>query len=74
MDRQHDSSLCLPLSVLSVCPLFIKHGRRPEQTLNQNLERNLVLFQIEKITDSRTYTQLEQSNSSLGIPKLLGRQ
>ena len=74
MDRQHDSSLCLPLSVLSVCPLFIKHGRHPEQTLNQNLERNLGLCHIEKITDSRTYTQLEQSNSSLGIPKLLGRQ
>ena len=63
-DRQHDSSL-----------LFIKHGRNPEQTFNQDLERNLGLSHREENTfDSRIYTQSEQSNSRLGIPKLPGQQ
>ena len=63
-DRQHDSSI-----------LFIKHGRHSEQTINQNLKRNLGLLHREEITfDNRIYTKSEQSNSGLGIPKLLGQQ
>ena len=63
-DRQHDSSL-----------LFIKHGRNPEQTFNRNLERNLGLSHREENTfDSRIYTQSEQLNCRLGIPKLPGQQ
>ena len=64
MDRQHDSSL-----------LLIKHGRNLEQTFNQDLERNLELSHREENTfDTRIYTQFEQSNSRLGIPKLPGQQ
>ena len=60
-DRQHDSSL-----------LFIKRRRHPQQTFNRNLERNFGLSHREKNTfDSRIYIQSEQSNSRLGIPKLL---
>ena len=60
-DRQHDSSL-----------LIIKHRRHPQQTFNRNLERNFGLSHREKNTfDSRIYIQSEQSNSRLGIPKLL---
>ena len=63
-DRQHDSSF-----------LFIKHGRNPEQTCNRNLERNLGLSHREENTfDGIIYTQSEQSNSRLGIPKLPGQQ
>ena len=63
-DRQHDSSV-----------LFIKHGKNPEQTFNRYLEINLGLSHREENTfDSRIYTQSEQSNSRLGIPKLPGQQ
>ena len=58
-DSQLDSSL-----------LFIKHGKHPEQIFSRNLERNLGLSHREENTFySRRYTQSEQSNSRLGIPK-----
>ena len=64
MDRQHDSSL-----------LSIRHERNPEQTFNQNLERNLGLSHREENTfDIRIYTQSEQSDSRLSTPKLQGQQ
>ena len=43
-DGQHDSSL-----------LFIKHGRNPEQTFNQDLERNLGLSHREEIDLTAEY-------------------
>ena len=55
--------------------LFNKHGRNPEQISDRNLERNLGLSHREENTfDSRIYTQSEQSNSRLGIPKHPGQQ
>ena len=63
-DGQHDGSL-----------LFIKHGRKPEQKFDCNLERNFGLYHREENTFvSKICTQSEQSNGRLSTSKLPGQQ
>ena len=69
------NSIHLRIDNMTALSYFIKLGRNPEQTFDWNLERNLVLsYREENTFDTRIYTQSEQSNIRLGIPKLSGQQ
>ena len=69
------NSIHLRIDNMTALSYLLNTGGTLKKHLIEISKKNLALFHREESTfDSRIYTQSEQSNSRLGIPKLPGQQ